>query len=705
MLGSLGMFVKFSFLIAVALVFFIASAVYAINVVSRAVTTGVVRVGRIPDLSNSAVDRAPYLLARAEELSAPVALDGLYEVKVPPLATRFGAKDDLKFLDDVKINIEGINLPDTIKKLFAALPDDEPIVSAEAEPVTAGSAARLEWKEPSGKRKTWPLRSVNSGADGTRDIIDQAIYRMVYYMHYDPTKPGPRPKGVQFPSERALESYYAGQQSLGSYQRKRGSQQEIKAGLDDLKEAEKRFRVLYQEMPNFTDGLMLLGVTLLEQKNEPEAIVIFDRIKTNLLQDGRARYAQAHQAQAQNVTEQNALTQLKAEEKKAFFSAKLFWATAQRKLYRVRNNHLALAELESIIPQVTPLHAALPPNATDEQKADRLDFQKIHISVLAEEAYVLGAYLILFNEVNFIAGLKTQPAQAGQPAPVNPPQLVALTANRRAIIDPIEARINAGGADVEQAKGDRLAQYRVEMENIYQQHETAVTNAKNLINNHGTNDDAWKGISARFLSDLDNAHGYAQYRRAQVVEDVRDDDQAFLTKCTAALDTLHQAYAVHQYEQTILLNLGLIESDPRCDPKGVNIERARTYLKQAAEMKPTDYYAQQLLATLGIREMYTWGPFAKPEVLTDAITAAENARTLRPEAGTIWALLAQAYVLKWAQSDATQGRPHEDRCRDRAGREARCNTSPSQHGSAAMARKSDSASARRPVRRPQGKAR
>src|SRR5262249_33717782 len=104
-------------------------------------------------------------------------------------------------------------------------------------------------------------------------------------------------------------------------------------------------------------------------------------------------------------------------------------------------------------------------------------------------------------------------------------------------------------------------------------------------------------------------------------------------------------------EQTILLNLGLIEADPRRDTKGENIERARKYLREASAIKPMDYYAHQLLATLGIREIYTWGPFARSDALTETIAAADKARMLRPEEGTIFALLAQAYILQWAQAD------------------------------------------------------
>ena len=58
-----------------------------------------------------------------------------------------------------------------------------------------------------------------------------------------------------------------------------------------------------------------------------------------------------------------------------------------------------------------------------------------------------------------------------------------------------------------------------------------------------------------------------------------------------------------------------------------------------------------MLATLGIRELFAWGPLAKPETLQQAIDAAEKAHRLRPEDGTVLALVAQAYTLQWARAD------------------------------------------------------
>lgn len=271
MLGSLSVFVKFGLLFLFAAIFLVAAFAFAKIVLASALAARSVQIGTFQDPQGH--DVKSYLLARAEELADPVPLDTLFEVRVPPLQTGFGAKDDyLTFFNDVKINIQGVDVPAVIKALFAALPDDQAVVSAEVVGGAGGSTVRMEWKEPSGKKKTWLLRSEKTADDATRDIVDQAIYKMFYYQQYEREAPRAPEKRGEFSSERTLTAYYSGQQSLAAYQRKHGrtdapsGQKPADDGQADLDQAEKQFRVLQQEMPNFIDGLMLLGITLWKRR-------------------------------------------------------------------------------------------------------------------------------------------------------------------------------------------------------------------------------------------------------------------------------------------------------------------------------------------------------------------------------------------------------------------------------------------------------
>src|SRR6202020_3480471 len=87
-------------------------------------------------------------------------LDALFEVRVPPISNNFGAKDDLKFLDDAKLSLQGVDVPAVIRSLINALPDDHYTITAK--PGNAGPAGpvlSMEFKAPSGgSNKSWLLR-------------------------------------------------------------------------------------------------------------------------------------------------------------------------------------------------------------------------------------------------------------------------------------------------------------------------------------------------------------------------------------------------------------------------------------------------------------------------------------------------------------------------------------------------------------------
>jgi hypothetical protein len=398
-------------------------------------------------------------------------------------------------------------------------------------------------------------------------------YAIVFYIQHDFARSGGPPKGVQFPNRQALEAYYAGRQHLGAYQRERPIQPA------ELDEAEKQFRTLYREMPTFVDGLMLLGLTLSEKRNEDEALIIFKL---------------AEQVLSQKKEKEGPL---KPDDRKVLFQAMLFHATAQRKLYQLQTNSQALKELKQLQDDILPL-LPVPPNVPET--ADKLDYLKIYISARVEEAYANAVDLILLSDKH---------------------------------------SLEKNDDDV----------FKTQIQQRYAAHRSAVEDAEYRIKQQiDAKDSDGKRVQERFLSDLHNAEGYARYRRAMILE---EDDKKFLQECEEARSKLHEAYAVHQNEYTILLNLGLVYADPRCDPENKYIEFARHFLKQSIEIKPLDYYGHELLARLAVRQAYTWGlEFIDPEIINEAAKSADTARKLRPISGTLYALLAQVYTVQWAKS-------------------------------------------------------
>jgi hypothetical protein len=636
MLGSVVNFVKFALLCGAALLILLAALSFTLNAFARAFSSGSVQIGKFADPGDANKNRAGYVLARAQVLAQPVRLDGLYEVKVPPLTTRFGLKEDLKFLDDVKVNIQGVNIPETIKSLFSVLPDDQTVVSAEPEAVSGGgSALRVEWKEPWGEKRQWLVQSAFAATnqEAAKEIIDKAIYEMVYYMHYDPKGPAAPRGGSKFPNARALEAYYSGQEHLSVYQRQRplteadeAEKQARERQLKELAEAEKQFRILYQEMPNFVDGLMLLGVTLLERNSEAEARVIFGRAKS-ILQEKQTR---------------------SPDEEKARLSAMLLNATALRKSYDWHTTHLALRELAEVEKLKAEVDREPAADARPEDVAKWQDHYKIYLSALVEKAYAFGTYLVLLNERNFLEAVKQEPLAS-----------LGRTDEQKKALTDIEAALKDATKDQAQVRKDRGEIFKKEIDTIYAAHTRAAADAENLIKKyrHRYADDAWAKALDRFLSDLRNAEGYAIYRHAYIAE---SDDEKFNKRCDLALDKLNEGHAVRQVEQSILLNIGLIAGDARYDVKGENFRRARRFLTDAAMFKPNDYYAHQLLSNLAIRQYYALGPeFTEASVITEAVNEAKRARELRPGgpgSGTIYVLLAQAATLQWTVETAAAKR-------------------------------------------------
>ena len=97
-------------------------------------------------------------------------------------------------------------------------------------------------------------------------------------------------------------------------------------------------------MPHFADGLMLLGVTLSEQRKEDDAISVYDEAISEYEPTGKKLQAQ---------------------------QAQLFKAIALRKHYNWQNTHRSLSTIRSL---EVELHKLM------SQSQDRADFDKILLS-------------------------------------------------------------------------------------------------------------------------------------------------------------------------------------------------------------------------------------------------------------------------------------------------------------------------------------
>jgi hypothetical protein len=497
----------------------------------------------------------------------------------------------------------------------------------------------MEFTAPSGDRKSWLLRAESPAAGApappasatTSQVIDRAIYTIWYYMYYDP-------KGLRwrtdleanFTSARALEAYYGGQQRLASYQRT------FQAG--DLDEAEKEFRLLTSEMPQFVPGWMFLGIALVEKRSERGAIRAFDRAQQLLAPSG---------ALPATAT---------ATDRQTWLQARLFTANALLQMYNWENNQEALRILEAVLPTIP----AAPP--TDMKRQVFYDLSKIRFSMLFQTAHTVGHDLILLSEDNFVDALTEPPgAAAGAPtvpASVRPPaaRQTELRAHESAVRHATDSmQLATAKAQLQTDFADEMTRIFNAQQALVAQAENALTAIDTLVNtvpiSEQLDKEEWKRDRERLAADLRNADGYARFRYAQLHE---SDDGRFREQCKAALARLIEAQAVRPNEYTIIQNMGLIYGDPRFDPDGKELDTARALFARSLEIKARDYYGYQKLATLAIRQAYEWGvEFFSLDATKAAIAQAEKARELRPGNGTISVLLAQLYTLKWSKTTGT----------------------------------------------------
>ncbi len=81
---------------------------FAKYLMAQASTSSVVQ---IESATVNSDDVRSYLPARAKELGHGVRLEALYEVQVPPLVENFGSSEAAKLPEDLKLEIQGVNVP------------------------------------------------------------------------------------------------------------------------------------------------------------------------------------------------------------------------------------------------------------------------------------------------------------------------------------------------------------------------------------------------------------------------------------------------------------------------------------------------------------------------------------------------------------------------------------------------------------------
>ncbi len=420
--------------------------------------------------------------------------------------------------------------------------------------------------------------AAGAGAEGQQaaeeDLIDEAICEVALYLRrVDRPAAANGDNGMADTTESLSARAYAelkkGRRSLERYAQDNHQ--------DDLLAAQQHFRSLVASSPAYTDGYLLLSQTLAENRQEREAIEVYDRAI-------------------------RLLSQAASTDQRRSIEARFLKASSLLRCYRWADVVRATAEFRALARDLDAMTARKPGDRgrltaaqrsqLDAWREDRYMLARTH----AETAHCLGHMLVLLPKdrsirKDFLGDLVSLFGAAMAQDMKDPDDL----ADRRALAD----RLYAIAQD-EQKQAKKT-------EPIYKQE--------------------WKAdLSAR----LNEVTGYAQFRHAEWLP--AGEDKRFRTECNEAVRTLQDAELRKPRHYALLQNIGMVYLSRRYDPKGDDLDQAERYYARSLELKPSDYFGHAQLGLVGLRRaLIAADGAARGEIIKAAQEQVARALQLRSE--------------------------------------------------------------------------
>ncbi len=343
---------------------------------------------------------------------------------------------------------------------------------------------------------------------------------------------------------------------------------------DDLLAAQQHFRALVANSPAYTDGYFLLSQALAENRQEREAIEVYDRALRLLSHDPHA-------------------------DERRSFEARFLKASSLLRCYQWLDVVKATAEFQKLAIDLAA-RTATKLKLGKENKAELTAWRQncyMLARTYAETAHCLGHLLVLLPKnrsirADFLPDLVTLFGDGIAKGIGNPDKLT----DRRKIADRLYALSQA-----EQKKAGSV-------EPIYEKE--------------------WKADLQARLSEV---KGYSQFRHAEWI--AADVDKEFQSECNAALRSLQQAELRKPRSYALLQNIGMVYLSRRFDPETESVEHAERYYTRSIELKPGDYYGYQQLARAALRHALAAADQAdQSEALKSGGDQIAKSQKLRPKA-------------------------------------------------------------------------
>ncbi len=531
---------------------------------------------------------------------------GFLEVLILDAPQLFQPKHLDSELKGMTFEVSGVNVSRLLQVFNQVAKPDQWVVEGDFQAQSNRALLALRLRRGERLIRTWYLeRFGDTAADKSmllEGLIDDAIFQLVYDFG-NATEDEPDlykwrrliPVPTKFPSREAVAAYFEARGALGRYY--------AHGKWTDLDLALERLQALRSQMPEFADGLQLLGMALAEKRKDNEAIHVYDQLYL-LLYPADEEWAK-----------------IDPDLRRRLLSIELLKATATVKLYSWQSTHKAINDLSVLAGK---LEAALASSASEEEKT-------AYRELLAQTAVQLSYTYVLY--MSHIRRYTVKEVFANPDAP----EALRVT-------DPADIKALHGGGSPEEAK--RVVQET--LQKVVRQYDrwmdASLAQFEEL-------EAIWETLPegrrrrAELVSRLHLAKGFANYRMAEFEDHDTPQDhtifgEAFATRLNIAAHALRDAEAAHPNHYLVLQLLGLVNAEPRYQGRDLNI--AEQYFERAIEVNPSDYFGHELLAGLLKRRIADRGvDLASWEAIKAGLAQAQKAIDQRERSGTAHLLRAE----------------------------------------------------------------
>lgn len=569
--------------------------------------------------------------------------------------------------EEMTIEVSGVNVTRLIRFLNQLLKPEQWIIEGDFQ--THSDRALLALRLCRGQRliRTWYLEQmrVEEKADTDSKLLEQLIDDAVFQLVYDFVNSTKKDQDIykwheviqtpiRFTSRDALSAYYEARGALGRYY--------AHGDWNDLDRALECLRDLRGQMPDFTEGLLLLGMALSEKRIDNEAINVYEQL---LMFFNEKKWGE-----------------LDFQQKRRLLSIRLLKATTTIKIDTWQTTHSAIGQLLELTGM---LIAAEEETLIDEERATYLELLA-HTAVQLSYAYahylsymrhymmaeVFGSAeapieLQITNEEKDIlvdsttdAGLVIQIVHQKMKAVKE--QYEGWLCLGKTVAEGIEGKDLKREMNIPDSEMDILKNQNSLPEDITSVVRQIMKRVKKRYNSRSHNEQALEGLlsarwwsvlsdeegkrrKAELLSRLHLTSGYAAYRMAEWECDsnVKDNTiygETFETRLGQALREFNKADAAHPNHYFVLQFLGLVFSEPRRQGKDLGI--AEQYVERAIRANPSDYYGHELMADILFHRIANQGvDIASRELILKGLDEAQNAILKREISGRAHLLKAQ----------------------------------------------------------------